>query len=75
MNEKEIKISYQQLDRVRAEIERIENDGEEAEFESNGARRRVRRAEILRLYKREDELLARINRLEGRSFSYSVASE
>ncbi len=75
MNEKEIKISYQQLDRVRAEIERIENDGEEAEFESNGARRRVRRAEILRLYKREDDLLARINRLEGRSFSYSVASE
>lgn len=75
MNEKEIKISYQQLDNVRAEIERIENDGEEAEFESNGARRRVRRAEILRLYKREDDLLARINRLEGRSFSYSVASE
>jgi hypothetical protein len=75
MNERELEIATKQLEHVRDEIARIEEDGEEAEFESNGAKRRVRRAELFRLYKREDELLGRISRLEGGSVSYSVASE
>ena len=75
MSERELEIAIKQLDHVRDELARIEEDGEEAEFESNGARRRAKRADISRLYLRENELLARISRLTGQSVSYSLASE
>ncbi len=71
----ELEIAEKQLEHVRDEIARIEEKGEEAEFESNGARRRVRRADLSRLYDREYELISRINRLSGRCLSYVVAGD
>ena len=75
LNLDELEVTEKQLDHVRNEIARIEKDGEEAEFESNGARRRLRRGDLSRLYEREYELLARYRRLSGQSVSYSIAGD
>lgn len=72
---KEIQLTERQLENVRREITRIEDDGEEADFESNGARRRTRRADLSVLYKREDELLSRLKRLSGQAISYIIACD
>ena len=74
-NEDELKVAEKQLSHLRDEITRIEEDGEEAEFESNRARRRLRRADLSRLYQREYERLSRIRRLTGQSISYAVAGD
>lgn len=71
----EIQLTEKQLENVRREIARIEDDGEEADFESNGARRSTKRAEIAVLYKREDDLLARLKRLSGQSVSYIISCD
>ena len=75
MKTDEVTRTERQLDSVRDEIERIERDGQEAEFESNGARRRMRRTELATLYARERELISRMLRLTGRGVSFVTPSD
>ena len=60
-----VEILERQLEIVRVQIEKIETESQEFEIESNGARRKSRKADLSLLYKREEELDMRIERLLG----------
>ena len=60
-----VEILERQLEVVRVQIEKIESESQEFEIESNGARRKARKADLSLLYRREEELDMRIERLLG----------
>jgi hypothetical protein len=69
----ELEHLCRQLESVRAAIKNIEEGAQEYSIESNGASRKARKADLITLYARENELLARLNRARGRSRSVCYA--
>jgi hypothetical protein len=65
----ELEHLSRQLESVRAAIAAIEEGAQEYSIESNGAGRKARKADIQTLYQRENQILARIQRTQGRSIS------
>lgn len=55
----------QQLESVQRAIAAIESGGQEVDIEVNQNRRRVTRADLRDLYRRENQLKAAINRQNG----------
>ncbi len=69
---KTLEMLEKQLEGVREQIAKIESEAQEFEIESNGARRKARKADLVALYRREEELDMRISRLmNGGSSSFS----
>lgn len=58
-----------QLDSVQASIEAIENGAQSYFIEENGMRRELKRGDLEVMYKRENTLIARLQKLTGRSHS------
>lgn len=61
--------TQKQLENVQKAIEVIETGAQSYFIEENGMRRELKRGDLETLYKRENDLLARYQKLTGRSHS------
>ena len=61
--------TQKQLENVQRAIEVIETGAQSYFIEENGMRRELKRGDLETLYKRENSLIARLQKLSGRSHS------
>lgn len=61
--------TLKQLESVQNAISKVEGSAQGYFIEENGMRRELKRADVEALYKRENDLIARYQKLTGKSYS------